>query len=37
LFDVVSQSLRELGLELKKSSGTVYKLVVDQVSLPSSN
>ena len=37
LFDGVSQSLREIGLELRKSSGTVYKVVVDQVSLPSSN
>jgi uncharacterized protein (TIGR03435 family) len=37
LFDAVSQSLQELGLELKKSTGTVYKLAVDQVSLPSDN
>lgn len=37
LFDGVSQSLREIGLELRKSTGTVYKLVVDQVSPPSSN
>ena len=37
LFDGVSQSLREIGLELKKSSGTVYKVAVDHVSLPSSD
>jgi len=37
LFDGVSQSLREIGLELRKSTGTVYKVVVDEVSLPSSN
>lgn len=37
LHDSISQSLKDLGLELKKSVGTVYKLVVDQVSLPSSN
>jgi uncharacterized protein (TIGR03435 family) len=37
LFDVVSQSLRKIGLELRKNTGNVYKLAVDQVSLPSSN
>ena len=37
LIDGISQPLRELGLELKKNTGIVYKLVVDQVSLPSSN
>jgi uncharacterized protein (TIGR03435 family) len=37
LIDGISQSLRELGLELKKDTGTVYKLAVDQVSLPSGN
>lgn len=37
LIDGISQSLRELGLELKRSTGTVYKLAVDQVSLPSGN
>jgi len=37
LIDGISQSLRELGLELKKDTGTVYKLAVDQVSQPSSN
>jgi uncharacterized protein (TIGR03435 family) len=37
LIDGISQSLRELGLELKKNTGTVYKLAVDQVSPPSSN
>jgi uncharacterized protein (TIGR03435 family) len=35
--DSISQSLRQLGLELTKSTGTIYKLAVDQVSLPSSN
>ena len=37
LFDGVSQSLRKIGLELKKSTGTVYKVAVDQVSLPSTD
>lgn len=37
LIDGISQSLRELGLELKKDTGTVYKLAVDQVSVPSSD
>jgi uncharacterized protein (TIGR03435 family) len=37
LIDGISQSLRELGLELKKNTGTIYKLAIDQVSLPSSN
>lgn len=35
--DGIPQSLRELGLELKRNTGTVYKLAVDQVSLLSSN
>lgn len=37
LFDGVSQSLREVGLALKKSTGPTYKLVVDRVSQPSSD
>jgi uncharacterized protein (TIGR03435 family) len=37
LFDGVSQSLREVGLALKKSTGPTYKLVVDQVSQPGSD
>jgi uncharacterized protein (TIGR03435 family) len=33
----IFQSIRELGLDLKKSTGPSYKLVVDQASFPSSN
>ena len=34
LIDGVSQSLREVGLALKKSTGSTYTLVIDQVSQP---
>jgi uncharacterized protein (TIGR03435 family) len=35
--DNIFQSIKQLGIELKKTTGTVYKLAVDQVSQPSSN
>ena len=35
--DSIRLALRELGLQLKKSTGTVSQLVVDRVSLPSAN
>jgi uncharacterized protein (TIGR03435 family) len=37
LSDGISQSLRQLGLKLKKSTGIVQTLVIDRVSLPSGN
>ena len=35
--DSIPVALRQLGFALKKTTGTVYKLVVDRVSLPSPN
>lgn len=34
LFDGISQSLNQVGLTLKKGTGPIYKLIVDQVAQP---